>query len=102
MPFRNKYDASPRSILASLMHLDTNMSRRNKLLCRNILDAEIGVAPAYLTRTQDNVHIHPTIPIFNNAYQLLRLPSLTSIMREQPFKFSTEQYGQRIKHSNPR
>ncbi len=43
MPFRNKY-ASPRSILATFIHLDTNMSRRNKLLCRNILDAEIGAA----------------------------------------------------------
>jgi hypothetical protein len=66
MPFRNKY-ASPRSILASLMHLDTNMSRRNKLVCRNILDAVIGVAPAYQTITHDN-----------------------------------EQYGQTIKHLNPR
>jgi hypothetical protein len=34
MPFRNQY-ASPRSILASMIQLDTNMSRRNKLLCRN-------------------------------------------------------------------
>jgi hypothetical protein len=77
MSFQNKY-ASSISILATLMHLDINM-RRNKLLCRNILDAEIGVAPAYQTRTRDNVHIHPTIPTFNNAYQLLRLPSLMSM-----------------------
>ncbi len=69
MPFRNKY-ASPRSILATFMHLDTNTSRRNNLLCRSILDAEIGVAPAYQTRTRDNVYIHPTIPKFTNAYQL--------------------------------
>jgi hypothetical protein len=40
MPFRNKY-ASPRMILASVIHLDINMSRRNELLCRNILDVEI-------------------------------------------------------------
>jgi hypothetical protein len=60
------------------MHLETNMSRRNKLLCRNILDAEIEVAPAYQMRTWDNVYICPTIPTFTNAYQLLWLPSLTS------------------------
>ncbi len=61
MPFGNKY-ASPRSTLPILMHLDTNMSRRNKHLCRNILDMEIGVAPAYQTKTWDNIHIRPTIP----------------------------------------
>jgi hypothetical protein len=70
MLFKNKY-ASPRLILATFMHLDTNMSRRNKLLCRSILDAD-------QTRTRDNVHIRPTIPTFTNAYQLLRLLSLTS------------------------
>ncbi len=85
MPFRGKY-ASPRSILATLIQLDTNMSRRNKLLCRNILDADIGVAPAYQTRALDNVHIHPTVPTFNNAYQLLRLPLLTSKTRETAFQ----------------
>ncbi len=58
------------------------MSRRNKLLCRSILDAEIWVPPAYQTRTGDNVHIRPTIPTFNNAYQLLCLPSLTSKTQE--------------------
>ncbi len=77
MSFRNKY-SSQRSTLATFMHLDTNMSRRNKLLCRSILNAEIGVAPAYQTRAQDNIHIRLTIPTFNNANQLLRLPSLTS------------------------
>jgi hypothetical protein len=46
MPSRHKY-ASPRSILATLIQSDTNMSRRNKLICRSILDADIGVAHAY-------------------------------------------------------
>jgi hypothetical protein len=85
MPFRNRY-ANPRSTLASMIQLVTNMSRRNKLLCRSILDAEIGVAPAYHTRARDNVHIRPTIQTFNNAFQLLRLPSLTSKTRETAFQ----------------
>ncbi len=85
MPFRDKY-ANPRSTLASMMHLDTNMSRRNKLLCRSILDDEIKVAPAYHTRTRDNIQIRPTMQIFNNAFHLLRLPSLTSKTRETAFQ----------------
>jgi hypothetical protein len=62
------------------------MSRRNKLLCRSILDADIGVAPAYQTRARDNVHIRPTVHTFNNAYQLLRLPFLRSKTRETAFQ----------------
>jgi hypothetical protein len=85
LPFRNKY-ASPRSILATMIQLETNMSRRNKLMCRNILDTDIGVAPAYQTRTRDNVHVRPTVPTFNNAYQILRLPLLPSKTRETAFK----------------
>jgi hypothetical protein len=85
MPFRQKF-ASPRSILASLIQLDTNMSRRYKLLCRDILDTEIKVAPAYQTRIRDNIHIRPTVHTFNNAYQLLRLPLLTSKTRETAFQ----------------
>ncbi len=62
------------------------MSRRNELLCRNILDAGIGVAPKYETRIRDNIHIRPTVLTFNNAYQLLCLPSLTSKTRETAFQ----------------
>jgi hypothetical protein len=69
-----------------MIQLDTNMSRRNKLLCRSIQDEEIGVAPAYHTRARDNVHIHPTVQTFNNAFQLLHLPSLTSKTRETAFQ----------------
>jgi hypothetical protein len=69
-----------------MIQLDTNMSRRNKLLCRSIPDAEIGMAPAYHTRARDNVHIRPTIQTFNNAFNLLRLPSLTSKTRETAFQ----------------
>jgi hypothetical protein len=85
MPFRNKY-ASPRTILASLIQLNINLSRRNKLLCRNSLDAEIGIAPVYQTRTRDNILIRPTVHTFNNAYQLLRLPTFTSKTRETAFQ----------------
>jgi hypothetical protein len=97
MPFRNKY-ASPRAILASLIQLDTNMSRRHKLLCRSILDDNIGVVPAYKTRARDNVHIRPTIHTFNNAYQLLRLSSLASKTRETAFQVLNRTIW--IKHSN--
>jgi hypothetical protein len=85
MPFRNRY-ANPRTTLASILQLDTNISRRNKLLCRNILDSEIRVAPAYYTRIRDNIQIRPTTQIFNNAFHLLRLPSLTSKTRETAFQ----------------
>jgi hypothetical protein len=85
MPFRDKY-ANSRSALASMIQLDTNMSRRYKLLCRSTLDAEIGVAPAYHTRTRDDIHIRPTLQTFNNAFHLLRLPSLTSKTRETAFQ----------------
>jgi hypothetical protein len=62
------------------------MSLRNRLLCRSILDDEIGVAPAYHTRARDDVQIRPTVQTFNNAFQLLRLPSLTSKTREIAFQ----------------
>jgi hypothetical protein len=45
-PFRNKY-ASPRTNLTTLMNLDTNLNHRYKLLCHEILDKEIRVAPVY-------------------------------------------------------
>jgi hypothetical protein len=85
MPFRNKF-ATPRSPLATLMNLGINMSRWNKLLRRSILDSEIGTAPAYQIRIRDDIHICPTIPTFNNTYQLLRLPSLMSKIRETAFQ----------------
>jgi hypothetical protein len=56
MPFRNKY-ARPRKNFATLMNLDTNMSQQYRLLCRSILDTEVGVAPAYQTRIQDYMYI---------------------------------------------
>jgi hypothetical protein len=99
MPVRNKYSSS-RTILAFLIQLDLNMSRRNKLLCRNILDAEIGVALAYQTKTRVNVLIHPTVHTFNNAYQLLRLPSLTSKTRESAFQVLNRTIRTITKHLN--
>jgi hypothetical protein len=72
--------------LTTLMNLDTNMSHRYRLLCGEILDDEIGIAPAYQTRTRDNIHIRPTQRTFHNAYQVLRPPSLTYKTRETPFQ----------------
>jgi hypothetical protein len=76
-PFRNRY-ASPRTNLPMLINLDPNLSQRYRLFCRDALDAEIGIAPAYNTRVKDNTHIQPPQCTFNNAYQLLWLPILTS------------------------
>ncbi len=99
MPFRNKY-ANLRSTLASMMQLDTNMSRRNKLLCRSILDDEIKVAPAYHTRTRDNIQIRP-------PYKPSTMPSTSCVSHPShpkrgklPSKYSTEPSGQTIKHSS--
>jgi hypothetical protein len=85
MPFRNKF-ASPRTNIAILLNLDTNVSWQNILLCRSILDSEIGVAPAYQARIHDDIHICPSINTFNNFYQLLCLPSLTSKTRGTVFQ----------------
>jgi hypothetical protein len=84
-PFHNNYSC-PRTILAALVNLDTNLSRRFKLKCREILDTSIGVAPAYRTRIKDNLAVRPTQRTFNNAYQVLRLPALTSKTRETAFQ----------------
>jgi hypothetical protein len=80
-PFHNKY-ASPRTNLAALVPLDTNLSRRYRLKCREILDTSIGIAPAYRTRIRDGIAIRPSQRAVNNAYDLLRLPTITSKTRE--------------------
>jgi hypothetical protein len=69
-PFHNKYSC-PRTHLAALMNLDTNLSRRYKLKCRELLDSAIEVAPAYRTRIGDNIAIRPSQRVFNNAYHAL-------------------------------
>ncbi len=82
--FHNRY-ASPRS-LANLVNLETNLSRRYHRKCQKILDTSIGVAPAYHTRIWDGIAIRPSQRALNNAYNLLRLPSLTSKTRETAFQ----------------
>jgi hypothetical protein len=84
-PFHNKYSC-PRTALLSIVNLDTNLSRRFKLKCREILDASIGVAPAFRTRIRDNLQVRVTQRMYNNAYQVLRLPTLTSKTRETAFQ----------------
>jgi hypothetical protein len=70
------------------------MSQRYRLLCSNTLDAEIRVTYAYWTRIPNYIHIH-TIWTFNNAYQMLCLPSLNYLKPEnQHFKSLTEQFEQ--------
>jgi hypothetical protein len=84
-PFHNKYSC-PRTHLTSIVNLDTNLSRRYKLKCRELLDSAIEVAPAYRTRIRDNIAIRPTQRVFNNAYGALRLPVITSKTRETAFQ----------------
>jgi hypothetical protein len=84
-PFHNKYSC-PRTALSSIVNLDTNLSRRYKLKCREILDTSIGVAPAFRTRIRDNLAVRVTQRTFNNAYHVLRLPTLTSKTRETAFQ----------------
>jgi hypothetical protein len=43
-------------------------------------------APAYGTRIRDNIAISPSQRVFNNAYQTLRLPVITSKTRETAFQ----------------
>ncbi len=87
-PSHNKgdKDASPWTNLATLMTLDANVSQRYRLKCREILDNSIGVPPAYHTRIRDGIAIQPSQRMFNNACNLLWLPSLTSKTRETALK----------------
>jgi hypothetical protein len=80
-PFHNKYSC-PRTHLAALMNLDTNLSRRYKLKCPELLDSAIEVALAYRTRIRDNIAIRPSQRVFNNAYHALRLLVITSKTRD--------------------
>jgi hypothetical protein len=84
-PIYNKYSC-PRTNLAALLNLDTNLSRRYKLKCHKLLDTTIGVAPAYRTRIRDNIAVCPIQRMFNNAYHVLRLPAPTSKTCETAFQ----------------
>ncbi len=84
-PFHNKYSC-PRTHLAALVNLDTNLSRRYKPKCRELLDSANEVAPAYRTRIRDNIAIRPSQREFNNAYHVLRLPVITSKTWETAFQ----------------
>jgi hypothetical protein len=76
--------------LVMLINLDANLSCRYRLICRHILDAEIGISPAYpenkrqYTYVYDLHHRPSTMP---TKYQLLRLPALTSKTRETACQF---------------
>ncbi len=78
-PFWNKY-SSLTTNLTTLMNLDANLSRRYRLLCQDIFDTRIGIAPAYHPIVRDNilirVHIHPIPCTFSNASQLHQFWSL--------------------------
>jgi hypothetical protein len=83
--YHNKF-MCPRTNLAILINQDTNLSRRYRLKCRDLLDKSIRVAPAYQTRIRDGIAIRPSQRAFTNAYNLLRLPLITSKTREMAFQ----------------
>jgi hypothetical protein len=84
-PFHNKYSCS-RSNLALLTNLDVNLSRRYRIKNRELIDTAIGVAPAYQTRIRDGLAVRPSQKDFTNAYNILRLPAITSKTREIAFQ----------------
>jgi hypothetical protein len=84
-PFHNKYSC-PRSNLATLAKLDVNLSRRFRVKNRELLDNTIGVAPSYQTRIRDGLAVRPSQRDFTNAYNILRLPTITSKTRETAFQ----------------
>ncbi len=83
--YHNKY-VCPRTNLAILANQDTNLSWRCRLKCRELLDESIGVSPAYQTRIRDGIAIRPNQHAFTSAYNLLRLPLITSKTRETAFQ----------------
>jgi hypothetical protein len=84
-PFHNKYSC-PRSNLAILTNMDINLSRRYRIKNRELLDTAIGVAPSYHTRIRDGLAVRPSQQDFTNAYNILRLPTITSKTRETAFQ----------------
>jgi hypothetical protein len=84
-PFHNKYSC-PRSNLAILANLEINLSRRYRIKNRELLDAVIGLAPAYHTRIRDGLAVRPSQRDFTNAYNIIRLPAITSKTRETAFQ----------------
>jgi hypothetical protein len=84
-PFHNRYSC-PRSNLAILTNLDINLSRRYRIKNREILDTAIGVAPSYQTRIRDGLAVRPSQRDFTNAYNIIRLPTITSKTRETAFQ----------------
>jgi hypothetical protein len=85
LPFHNKFSC-PRSNLALLLNTDCNLSRRSRIKNREILDTAIGVAPAYQTRIRDGLTVRTSQRDFTNAYNILRLPTITSKTRETAFQ----------------
>ena len=83
-PFLDKY-ASERTNLATVFNHNTNMSRRYRLLQRQLLDETIETAPAYNTRRRDGVNL-PERNTFNTSYKVLNIPIITSKTKETIFQ----------------
>jgi hypothetical protein len=82
--FHGKF-SSEWTIAVALFGSDTNMSRRYRLLNRQILDDSIGTAPAYSTRQRDGIDL-PERRTFTDAYKIVSHPSLTSKTKEIIFQ----------------
>ncbi len=79
------------------MNLDTNPSVANMF---EFLDKALGVNHAYKTRIRNGINVQPSLSAFNNACQLLWLPSPTSKTREKAPKGLTGLSGQNYKIQN--
>jgi hypothetical protein len=64
---------------------ETNMSRRYRILNRQILDSSISKAPSYNTRQRDGIDL-PETRTFTDAYKLVSHPVLPSKTKETIFQ----------------
>ncbi len=89
----------PRTNLAILANLYTNLSRRYRLNCRELLDNSIGMAPAYQTRIRDGIAIRPSRQAFNtwlqsppialiNSRNSFPDPQLNNLDKQQSFQIT--------------
>jgi hypothetical protein len=68
-----------------LLRGEANISRHFRKTNREIKDAALETAPAYLTRRADRV-FYPTTETYNNAYNIIGMNSLPSKTKETAFQ----------------
>jgi len=76
---------APITITSILMRKNNNISITHKKRTREILTDNLKTAPAYNTRTRDNIWV-PDKSTFNDAYKVLNLPIIPSKTKEVAFQ----------------